>query len=246
MKSWASAAAAVIALIATVGSASAALPIKRASFVEKHPSYEVDFQYPRTGNRTIDTAIEIWARDFAKGFAESAVRDHETDNLRPYTAHLRYDIARNESNVFAVAFRYAYDLGGAHPNSATFTFDFLMPDAWRIYLPEIVKPDAWQRVSDLAVADLIGRVASGPDALSTEEWVRRGAGPASYNFSEFVLLKDELLIYFDPYQVAAYAAGRQAAHTSHEVARRHAPELAGAAAFVRLRASENSDRARAL
>ena len=79
---------------------------------------------------------------------------------------------------------------------------------------EIIRPDGFGRISELAIADLDRRVASGPNALSNDEWVRRGAGAFSYNFGEFTLLKNEVLLHFDPYQVAAYAAGPQVAHIS--------------------------------
>jgi hypothetical protein len=68
-----------------------------------------------------------------------------------------------------------------------------MPDGARVFLPELVGNDGIHRVSDLAVADLILRL-TGPDGMSD------------------AFLADDIVLGFDPYAVAAYAAGPQQVH----------------------------------
>ena len=45
--------------------------------------------------------------------------------------------------------------------------------------------------------------------MSDDEWITKGAGADKDNFSNWNLTKKGLLITFEPYQVAAYAAGSQ-------------------------------------
>jgi uncharacterized protein YecT (DUF1311 family) len=83
-----------------------------------------------------------------------------------------------------------------------------MPDGRRVEFAELFTPKGVQRVSDIAIARLKQDIG-GPDGMSDMDWIRRGAGPNARNFSSFALLPRELLITFDAYQVAAYAAGPQ-------------------------------------
>jgi uncharacterized protein YecT (DUF1311 family) len=188
--------------------AHAALPIAKKSFTDRARIYEASYQYPQTGNAVIDKEIAEWARGFIRDFETQTKHDHQRQE-RPYTAQLRYQVVRNDDEVFAVVFHYAYDQGGAHPNSAIITFNYLMPDGWRVFLPEIIAPEGFARVSDLAIADLDKRLGLAPP---NDDLVRGGAGPYSFNFSEFSLLKNEIVLYFDPYAVASYADGPQEAH----------------------------------
>jgi uncharacterized protein YecT (DUF1311 family) len=197
-----------MALAATPALARAALPVSKKSFAEHTRIYEAKFAFPHTGHPTIDKEVADWAHAFIDDFAAESNKDHQPQE-RPYTADLRYEIARNDGEVFAIVFHYAYDLGGAHPNSATITFNFLLPDGWRVYLPEIIKHDGFGRVSELAIADLDRRLEIAPP---NDESVRSGAGPYSFNFPEFTLLKNEIVLWFDPYAVAGHADGTQQAH----------------------------------
>jgi uncharacterized protein YecT (DUF1311 family) len=99
--------------------------------------------------------------------------------------------------------------GGAHPNHDIETYNLMMPDGWRVFLPEIFagKP-ALEKISALAIADL-ERQFDNPDSMSDPDWLKSGAGPSWSNFQDFLLLSDKLVIRFPPYQVAAYAAGDQ-------------------------------------
>jgi uncharacterized protein YecT (DUF1311 family) len=196
------------AFVVTVAAADAALPVVKKSFADRTRIYQVTYEYPQTGHAVIDKEIAEWARGFMHDFETQTKQDHQPQE-RPYTADLRYKIARNDDQVFAVVFHDAYDQGGAHPNSGIITFNFLMPDGWRVYLPEIVKPGGFGRVSELAIADLDRRLQL---ASPNDDVVRSGAGPYSFYFPEFTLLKNEIVLHFDPYAVASYADGPQEAH----------------------------------
>ena len=126
-----------------------------------------------------------------------------------YSLYLGFDAARNDDALFAVNFDESIYTGGAHPNHYIKTFNFLMPDGWQVFLPEVFKPEGLERISQLAIADLQRQWDAG-DSMSDDDWLNSGAGPDWANFESFLLLPDALVLRFPPYQVAAYAAGDQA------------------------------------
>lgn len=204
---WAAVPLAMLSLVCPAA-AQAALHVTKLKFADRTQIYQTTAEYPRTGNAAIDGEIAEWARGFIHDFEKQSKQDHQPQE-RAYTADLRYRIARNDAKVFAVVFRYDYDQGGAHPNTAIITFNYLMPDGWRVYLGEIIKPNGFARVSELAIADLDRRLGLTPP---DDEPVRSGAGPYSFNFTEFTLLPDKVVLRFDPYAVASHADGPQEAH----------------------------------
>jgi hypothetical protein len=46
--------------------------------------------------------------------------------------------------------------------------------------------------------------------MADPDWIAEGAGPLAENFSRWALTEEGLVLFFDPYQVAPYAAGPQA------------------------------------
>ncbi|HEY7978832.1 MAG TPA: hypothetical protein VID67_11590, partial [Rhizomicrobium sp.] len=62
-----------IALAAALAApAFAKLPVKTVKIAEKHKQYEIDVDYPRTGNKTIDAAMAEWVRDEVSRFRDDA------------------------------------------------------------------------------------------------------------------------------------------------------------------------------
>ncbi len=198
------------------GPALAELKVGTVNIDRKTETVDIEVAYPKTGNATIDKLVADWANDMVADFEKSADEDFASfkeDNDDPppwtYSLYLTFEVARNDAEMFVVDFDEEIFTGGAHPNHDIETFNFMMPDAWRVYLPEIFagKP-ALEKISALAIADL-GRQFDNPDSMSDLDWLKTGAGPSWSNFQDFLLLPDTLVIRFPPYQVAAYAAGDQ-------------------------------------
>jgi uncharacterized protein YecT (DUF1311 family) len=153
--------------------------------------------------------MEQWAQSLVDEFRRSLAA--RSDREPRYSAQLDYDVVRNDDSAVSILFSYWIYTGGAHPNSVTTAFNFLMPDGVRVFLPDLIGDDGIQRVSDIAIADLRPRL-TGPNGMSDAAWVARGAGPTADNFESFEWLPDQLVLHFDPYAVAAYAAGPQEVH----------------------------------
>ncbi len=183
-----------------------AAPPQNMKIKEVRKGYDIEISYPRFGMPAIDRQLETWARGVAKDFADSA--RESTGEPNPWATEVEYEVVRNDAQMIVVAFsNYSYS-GGAHPNSSTETFNFLLPDGRRVEIAELFSPKGIQRISDISIAKLKEDMA-GPDGMSDMDWIRRGAGPNARNFTSFELLPRQLHITFDAYQVAAYAAGAQ-------------------------------------
>jgi uncharacterized protein YecT (DUF1311 family) len=192
----------------TTAPAFAKLPLNPVKIAIKHKEYEVAVAYPQTGNKTVDAAIAGWAKGEITSFKSDAAGNADDNSIGPNTLDISFKVARNDSRMFAVVFTESTFEGGAHPNTNFRTMNFLMPDGWQVYLPEIFTQTGLKKISERAIADL-DRQLAGPDSMSDKDWIARGAGPDWDNFSDFVLMPDRLDIQYAPYNVAAYAAGPQ-------------------------------------
>ncbi|MGD0191135.1 MAG: lysozyme inhibitor LprI family protein [Rhizomicrobium sp.] len=202
------AAFAAVLVVATPGMANA-LTVKHAVYTEKSSHVDISLEYPVTGVKAIDDDIKAIVAKKAKQFKSLALGDY-VEGQGAYTDEADYKIARNDGEVFSVVWNEEADFHGAHPANEIFTANYLLPDGWRVYLPEILDGERGiKRVSALSIASLDKQLA-GPDAMSDRDWIAKGAAPDAPNFEVFEILKDKLRVEFVDYQVAAYAAGPQA------------------------------------
>ncbi len=199
----------VLALVCVMASATAAwaqVAVVDQSTTERGDGYELTIAYPRIGISAADGAMQSFADDLASGFKQAVSQRQPQEPS--YSAQLSYSVARNDEDVVSVLFTYSIYTGGAHPNLQQAAFNFLLPDGARVFLPDLIGEDGITRVSDLAIADLTSRL-TGPDGMSDPRWIQTGAGPYADNFETFEYLPDQIVLEFDPYGVAAYAAGPQ-------------------------------------
>jgi peptidoglycan-N-acetylglucosamine deacetylase len=189
--------------------ASAQSTIQDQSIVDHGDGYDISLSYPELGIDAADAQI----RDFVQ--ADLAEFKDWTSHRLPqeprYGAQLTYSVARNDDSMVSILFRYSFYTGGAHPNLTQTAFNFLMPDGARVFLPDLLGNQGIDRVSALAIRDLDAQL-TGPNGMSDPNWISTGAGPYADNFEAFEWLPDEVVLDFDPYQVAAYAAGPQQVH----------------------------------
>ncbi|HEY5338015.1 MAG TPA: DUF3298 domain-containing protein [Rhizomicrobium sp.] len=193
-----------LTLMATPAFAAGKLPVEMATIQAKTKTYDIKVQYPQTGNKAVDTAIADWAKKEVASFRTQAA-DNDM-SVGAYSLYIEPDIKRNDDAIFAVVFTEDMYAGGAHGDITLQAMDFLMPDGWRVYLPEIFTDKGLARISALAIADLDKQLG---DSTDSTDQIKGGAGPDWSNFANFSLLPDKLDIQFAPYAVASYAAGPQ-------------------------------------
>jgi uncharacterized protein YecT (DUF1311 family) len=202
---------AALASVLAIGCVSTAdaVSVTHKVYTEKSAHIEITLAYPVTSVKAIDDDIRVIIAKKARQFRNLARGDYQ-QGQDVYTDDADYHIARNDAEVFSVVWDEEADFHGAHPSNEIFSANYLMPDGWRVYLPEILDGQSGlKRVSALSITSL-DKQLTGPDSMSDKDWIAKGAAANAINFEVFELLKDKLRIEFTDYQVAAYAAGPQA------------------------------------
>jgi uncharacterized protein YecT (DUF1311 family) len=185
--------------------AAQALTVAHKVYAEKTKLTDISLAYPETGVKAIDGDIRAIIAKKAKEFRSLAKGDYQKGD-GVYTDDADYTIARNDGQVFAVAWEVTEDFHGAHPSHEYWTANYLLPDGWRVYLPEIVDgARGLSRISALARSDLDRRLLGGAEPVSDKDWIAKGTAPTAQNFEAFVLMPRALHIQFQSYQVDCYA-----------------------------------------
>ncbi len=107
-----------------------------------------------------------------------------------------------------VSFRYEhyqFNPGAAHGNTATGVHNYARNPLVRVGLPELMRIDTGLEafLSERCVRSL----GQGIDDEEGLDWIRKGAGPALWNFQNFNATPHGLEISFDAYVVGSYADG---------------------------------------
>ena len=202
--------ASLIMLLAAGPWGAVAAPVKISARVieESKPSHDIKISYPATGVSRIDAQIAGWAQRLASDFRRDVAQAGDARGALSWSSELSYEVKRNDGAVLSLLFTHYTFTGGAHPNSSFRTFHFLLPDGHDAEIGELFSARGIRRISDISINELKERLG-GRDGFADEDWIRRGAGPNPANFVRFVLRPERLIVYFDAYQVAAYAAGPQ-------------------------------------
>jgi peptidoglycan-N-acetylglucosamine deacetylase len=123
----------------------------------------------------------------------------------PWTLTMDYETTNHSDDVISIVYTISEYTGGAHPNSYFRTFTFNLTENELIEFDDLFIEGAspLETIAPLVQADLTEQMGEFADA----EWIERGTGEDPLNYQNFALTEDELIFYFPPYQVAAYAAG---------------------------------------
>jgi len=142
---------------------------------------------------------------------------HDIDNFRssilmdapnpPFgmgsTYDLQYALLSPAGDIFSLKFNInMYFDGAAHPNSYSLTFNYDLAAGQQLNLHQLFLPGS----------DYLGPIATYcKTQLASRDiaYFEGGAEPVLENYRNWNITSDGLLISFDPYQVAAYAAGPQ-------------------------------------
>ncbi len=116
-----------------------------------------------------------------------------------------------DHDIISVVFVNFFYLGGAHPGSYHWTVNYNFTTGQPLSLANLFTPGApyLERIADYCVDDLNAR-------LEFDIWMD-GAAPEPENYQVWALTYDGLLVVFDEYQVAPYAAGPQQVLVPYDV-----------------------------
>ena len=190
----------------------------------KKLKYEIEAVYPQlTGsgspnyekfNQTVRGLVTKKVSAFRTGTAPSP-DDPPPTELESLGSDLNvtYTVALAKDDLISVVLEVSdYEAGAAHPNSYSEVMNFDLKNGKVLKLADLFQPGSkyLQSIAAYCIADLKKQGKQGQDSmLEDEDWIQRGAAADAENYSNWTIGKKGLGIIFDPYQVAAYAAGPQ-------------------------------------
>ena len=195
----------------------------------KKLKYEVSAAYPQLigvtdpnydrFNQTVRNLISRKVGDFKKEMTPSAEDELAPDENPVIDDSLgsditvNYELALAKDDLIAIQFTVSsYSAGAAHPNSYTEVVNFDLKNGKLLKLADLFLPGSkyLETLSNFCIQELKKQAkAQGDYAAMDDDWIKRGAGAELTNYDNWTITKKGLGITFDPYQVAAYAAGPQ-------------------------------------
>jgi len=189
--------------LGTVNGAWASDKIDEKIITDEGKGYSIRAAYPVTGNSAVTAYFKNFVDEQISSFKAELVPADMPDSVTAYTLDVTYTqerSARADNFIFLIA----ADTGGAHGLQATKTFSFT-PEGKIIALGDLFI----NGVQGLAsIAPYVQKELLARD-MTDEDWVKEGAAPTEDNYQSFVVTDTGVRFIFDPYQVAAYAAGTQ-------------------------------------
>lgn len=197
------------------------LTVRMETFTEETPTVEINVRYPQVDgisdveqtemlNGELRNTAVSWMDEFRREVANTGspnpLGSKSTIDINAIVTFLSPDVmsVRYDASV--------YSAGAAHPNLLYKTLNWDIVRTTTINTDDLLVTEAdWiTRFSELAIADLERQFADAGDgfeAMSAD--IRNGAGPRAENFRAWTMDRNGVTLYFEPYQVAAYAAGPQ-------------------------------------
>ena len=188
----------------------------------KQSRYRIDVVYPQIeGDARFDKFNKEARAMVTKNVAafKTSETSNETDagseipaETQTSTLDSDYQIRLAADDLISIEFtESAYSRGAAHPNSHTTVLNYDVRNGKKLALADLfnAKSNYVKVISDYCIKDLKQQAKKEKDSMLTDDMIQSGASARAENFNAWTITKQGLWITFDPYQVAAYAAGPQ-------------------------------------
>ena len=149
---------------------------------------QIRVHYPITGNARVDADVADWAHQAVDTFQNTY--GEEPDLGVPYELETTYSTTRSTPSVLSIVWKTASYTGGAHGN------------LYDVFENLDTALDVMSRYCTKALTKSLGD-------MYNDDMLRSGTAPEAENFSSFALTPEGIRIFFQPYQVAPWAAGSQ-------------------------------------
>lgn len=187
--------------------------------------YSVDISYPSLQPATETSLAEInkILHSIALRYLFDARKFPAIDELDrptfsdevplPNSLWTSFEIHLLTADLISLEFQVSeYFAGAAHPMHHTRTHTFLRPPACEILTAELLRSDqdALIPIAAYCHENVINQFTQDGTVLADHDvnWIKEGTQPTADNYRAIVLTNDGATVFFDPYQVAAYAYGR--------------------------------------
>lgn len=187
---------------------------------EKH--YTVDAEYPQIeGDARFDNfnreSRSLVTKDVAAFKTAQTPDEGDAGSELPAetqesSLNMGYEIRLATDDLISIEFTEAtYEAGAAHGNSVTTVLNYDVKNGRKLALADLFNPKSsyLSVISTYCITNLRERAKKDQDAMIDEDMMKSGASPRADNYQACAITKKGLWVTFDPYQVAAYAAGPQ-------------------------------------
>lgn len=185
----------------------------------KESKYSVNAEYPQIeGDAGFDAFNQQARQMITKDVA--AFKTSETEGLdeandlpdetQTSTLEIGYSLHLATDDLISVAFSEGqYSRGAAHGSSITVVLNYDVKNRKKLQLADLFNPKSnyLSVISAYCIKDL--KEQSKKNDMLMEDQIQEGAAPRADNYSAWTITRKGLWVSFDPYQVAAYAAGPQ-------------------------------------
>jgi len=186
----------------------------------KESRYSIDAEYPQLDgdarfNGFNQQARAMITKDVAAfKTSESQPSDQEETPAETLTSTLSifYDFTIATDDLISVEFTESeYSRGAAHGNSVTIVLNYDVKNNKRLGLSDLftAKSNYLNVISAYCIRDLREQAKKDKESMIDEDMMNTGTEPRADNYQASAITRKGLWITFDPYQVAAYAAGPQ-------------------------------------
>ncbi|MBI3173375.1 MAG: DUF3298 domain-containing protein [Chloroflexi bacterium] len=153
-----------------------------------------------------NVSMQMTVNEMVNGFKDSMKDQPATPIVAGSSFDVKYELLSPSGYIYSVKFNVmGYTDGAAHPYHFSKTVTFNLETGKEVTLDKLFLPGSnyLQILSDISKTDLSARDIGFDPTFFT------GADPTPENYKSWNITADGLLITFDEYQVAAYAAGPQ-------------------------------------
>jgi hypothetical protein len=176
--------------------------------------YSINVEYPKFSGFKNDAAevslnseINELITKTIEEFKVAAVKAYSSTSEQFSTLSIRYGVPLITTRAASIEFLISsYISDAAHPNSYALSINYDLVADKHIQLNDLFTGDGYlKKLSTIATESLKTKLGTGADA----RWIKDGASAKIENYQVFLITPDSFVVVFNPYQVAAYAAGQQ-------------------------------------
>ena len=191
----------------------AAADVRNEMISKQTDKLRIEIQYPVIGQPRADADISAWAQQPARNFENDYAQEPIEEEM-PYELRATYTISRPSDRAISIAWEVGTFTGGAHGNLDIITKTYDLHDGAPVDIHDLFK-DLETALNHMSVCSYNSLSESLGD-MRVEDMLRGGTTPDADNFSSLALIPSGVRIYFQPYQVAPWAAGPQTVDVSLE------------------------------
>ncbi|MDR1659138.1 MAG: DUF3298 and DUF4163 domain-containing protein [Desulfovibrio sp.] len=184
---------------------------------------DVSLNYPALDCAGIDADIQRWVMGIVGAFEENLAaalpggdEDQTKEEPQSVALHGSYTVTRPSPAAVSLTFELWTYTGGAHGNLDIITLNYSLLTGQRLELVDLFNdPDEALRLMSAWSFQVLSRRLPFSRAW-TLQMLKDGTIPDAQNFSSLTLTAEGIVIQFQPYQVAPWAAGAQAVEMPFE------------------------------